>query len=689
MAIQFPANPTAGDRYSDAGVTWEWNGEGWNIVSPDLFAEWDATRTYVLGESFIWPGRLNSGASHIYQVIVGPTTPGDDPDTSPASFAQTMSATGRMRGYMDPTQQDGGVPPFVPGKIVDSDPDGVFETGDYVICSADSDQLYDTTTGTPTTGPTAIGIRLFRGDRLVINQLDRWTKLDPPERNNWGLFDANVAGGGAGLLQPVINGSKWYQVRDFVTVLYGGRYNFNTGQPDPAGELLTEGQILAYNGTDFFSTRSLENFFIGFFDPTMAGGGPDLPDPIIDGTTQYNAGEYVIASAAGAYDFDTGQPSAIAGGREVNPSDHILYDGTVWTVLSAANSPARGFMDPTKAGGQPPAPFPVVNGSANYSVDDYLFVQGAGTYNFISGTPGTGVSLVQGDKLVYTGAAWLKINVAAGLVKGQFNPTIANGGPSVDHPVVNNSIEYAAREMVIASASGWYAFGTGTPGAGVGAVWVRKGWFIFYSGTVWTALPEDGDSNWGWFDPTVVSTAFPPVTNSTTQYADGDWFNVQTTGFWDFVGGAPNPAGTQLSAGDVIRRDIANNRWQLYTAGAGGGVQTIDVTQNNHGFAANDPVKVSTTGVWAKAQADSAANLKVGTVSEVTSANTFKVMTAGLLIKPAHGLQVGVQYYLSATAAGGYSTAAPVVTNQFVQPVFIPMDANTLYIQEGEVVRRI
>jgi len=687
--ILFPIAPAVGDRHSDAARTWEWDGAKWNVVAPDFFAEYDPTRTYEVGESFVFPGSQNAGGSHVYQVIVGPTIPGTDPISDPLSFEMTLSASGRMRGYMDSTVQDGG--PLVPGPVVSGDPAGVYNLGDYVIVTTDSNQLYDTTTGSPTSGPTANGIRLFRGDRLVIDLAKQWLKLDPPERNAWGLFDSTVAGGGTGIPQPVINGSRWYLNHDLVTVNIGGRYNFNTGLPDPAGELLKQGQLLIYDGTDFTASRSIENFFTGFFDPTSPGGGPDLADPVIDGTAAYFSGEYVIGSAAGSYNFTTGLPSAAPGARLVNPSDHIIYDGANWSVLTAANSPARGFMDPTVTGGSPPAPFPIINGSTDYSADDYVFVQGAGSYNFITGLPGSGVALVQGDKLVYTGAVWLKQNIAGGMLKGQFDPTIANGGPAVDHPVLNGSIEYAARDTIYAIKSGWYVFGTGAVGPSPTATWVRKGFNYAFNGAIWQAVVPDGSTNWGWFDPTVNGggTTIPTVTNSATlAYVTDDWFTVLQPGNYNFVTGLTDPAGTALVAGDVIRFDPANTRWQIYSAGAGGGNTTIDVTQNAHGFVVGMPIYIASNGTWARAVATNAANLKTATVAEVSSANTFKAMTSGILRMPAHGLTRGAVYYLG-TGAGGYSSTAPSATNQFIQPHLTPISLDDVEVHDGATARRI
>lgn len=689
MPITPPAAPTVGQRYSAAGITWEWNGTAWVANAPDFTTEYDVTRTYETGEAFVWPGATNPGGSHIYEVVAGPTTPGQTPLTDPLLFADIMAATGRMRGYMDPTVQNGGTAPAIPGRIINGDPDDVYALGDYVIAVADSDQLYDESTGTPTTGPTAIGTRIFRGDRFVLNTLQRWNKLTPPEPTGWGLFDATQPGGGNGIPQPVINGSRWWFPYDHCIVGTGGRYNLNTGQPDPAEELLTQGQFLVYDGAVFQVTRSVEQRMIGFFDPTVAGGGVDVPDPIIDGTPNYVAGEYAIASAAGSYDFTTGLPSSIAPALQVLPSDTVYYDGLVWVVLSSQLSTVVGYMNPTQVGGQPPAPFPVINGSTNYQPFEVVVSQSAGTYNFITGQPGSGVSLVMGDRLTYsTSLTWVKDNFVSGLLKGQFMPTQNNGGPLVDFPVVNGNPSYAARATVISVGAGWYHFGTGLAGEAPGAVWVRNGENIIYSGTVWQLTPVGGTSNWGWFDASVAgggaATEFPPVTNTQAAYEEDDWFTVLADGNYNFITGQPDPLGTALKAGDVIRRDIPNARWQVYSSGAATGAQTFAVTQNAHGFAVGMPIALAANGTWARAAATGAANLKAATVVLVTSANTFLAAVSGVLRLPAHGLILGGTYYLS-TTAGGYSTASPARSGQFIQPHLAPISLDEVFIYDGSI----
>ena len=34
MAITFPSNPTVGQQFTAAGITWEWNGSSWESLPP-------------------------------------------------------------------------------------------------------------------------------------------------------------------------------------------------------------------------------------------------------------------------------------------------------------------------------------------------------------------------------------------------------------------------------------------------------------------------------------------------------------------------------------------------------------------------------------------------------------------------------------------------------------------------------
>lgn len=105
------------------------------------------------------------------------------------------------------------------------------------------------------------------------------------------------------------------------------------------------------------------------------------------------------------------------------------------------------------------------------------------------------------------------------------------------------------------------------------------------------------------------------------------------------------------------------------------------VLQNSHGFAVGDPIMVNGAGLWAKAQANAAANLKVMTVAAVADVNNFLAISEGVIARPAHGLTIAAQYFVSATVAGAYTTTPPATAGQFVQAHLVPLSANALLVQ--------
>jgi hypothetical protein len=94
------------------------------------------------------------------------------------------------------------------------------------------------------------------------------------------------------------------------------------------------------------------------------------------------------------------------------------------------------------------------------------------------------------------------------------------------------------------------------------------------------------------------------------------------------------------------------------------------ISQAAHGFAVGDWLKRS-SGSYAKAQANSAANAEVvGVVGTVTNANTFVLVTEGV-VEGLSGLTDATTYFLSPTTAGALTATNPSTVGQVSKPVFI------------------
>ena len=126
--------------------------------------------------------------------------------------------------------------------------------------------------------------------------------------------------------------------------------------------------------------------FRGFFDPTLPFGGPNASFPVVNGSTEYEAGNYLLVTGTGGFDFDTGQPSPTA--PVVTASNFIIYDSSLtWRIIGDVDTLDRGFFDPTKTGGQPPAPHQVIDGSTLFKQGEFMFAIATGDYDFFRGSP--------------------------------------------------------------------------------------------------------------------------------------------------------------------------------------------------------------------------------------------------------------------------------------------------------------
>ena len=122
-------------------------------------------------------------------------------------------------------------------------------------------------------------------------------------------------------------------------------------------------------------------------------------------------------------------------------------------------------------------------------------------------------------------------------------------------------------------------------------------------------------------------------------------------------------------------RDNSNNIVAIAGGGGTASGATTEVTQSSHGFSVKDCIRHNGTN-WVKAQANSAATLALGVVTEVADANTFTVAQSGRFELSSHGLTVGQWYYLSADTAGGLVTSEP----SFSQPLVYVESANHVFV---------
>lgn len=109
---------------------------------------------------------------------------------------------------------------------------------------------------------------------------------------------------------------------------------------------------------------------------------------------------------------------------------------------------------------------------------------------------------------------------------------------------------------------------------------------------------------------------------------------------------------------------------KIESMGAGSAEATTkSITQASHGFAVGDVLKFASS-VYAKAQADSAANAEVvGIISAVADVNTFTLTTVGY-VSGLSGLTANTTYFLSASTAGLLTATEPSTAGQISKPVF-------------------
>jgi len=102
------------------------------------------------------------------------------------------------------------------------------------------------------------------------------------------------------------------------------------------------------------------------------------------------------------------------------------------------------------------------------------------------------------------------------------------------------------------------------------------------------------------------------------------------------------------------------------------------IAQALHGFVVGNVLKFA-GGVYAKAQADTAANAEVvGMVSEIVDGGNFIISTGGY-IAGLSGLTANTVYYLSPSSAGAITATEPSTAGQISKPVFFAVSTAAGY----------
>lgn len=148
--------------------------------------------------------------------------------------------------------------------------------------------------------------------------------------------------------------------------------------------------------------------------------------------------------------------------------------------------------------------------------------------------------------------------------------------------------------------------------------------------------------------------------------AKGDIVAASAADTWVRVAVGTN--GQVLTADSSASGGVA---WDDASGGGSGDALTLDVNQSGHGLAVQDVVKLSGSGTYAKAQANSEANAEVvGIVSAVADTDNFTLTMYGL-VTGFSGLTAATVYYLDDDTAGLLTTTEPTDAGDISKPVLI------------------
>ena len=417
-----------------------------------------------------------------------------------ASPAAAVPDRVRMKGWFDPADQDGGDDVDFP--VFNNSTDYI--NGDYVISL--NDGTYNFVTGRPDT----TGTPIKEGERIQYYG-GLWGSIDQtvilPKMVGW--FDPSQDDGGPDVDEFIHNGGA-FKRNDYVVATANGFYNFATGKSSatagPAYSRIGGGQRWSYDGTNWNAVADAPTLFKGWFDPSQDDGGNRVPDSIQNTTPNYVDGSFIIAEGTGQYDFTNGTSVSAPNGTKVESGQIFRYNGSVWQLIGHQEDPnVIGFFNPTNDGGKGTVLHNIVNGTTDYRNGNYAIALSDGLYDFTTGQTDTGVAVGSpapsgtrvpgGSRIVYDGTNWSVLSAGSGLSKGFMDPTVNNGGPGVNYPIVNGTIDYNGNEFVIVEKYGRYNFATGRPetlhatepGLANGTL-LRKNDVVIYDGAVWRSI---------------------------------------------------------------------------------------------------------------------------------------------------------------------------------------------------------
>ncbi|RKZ83111.1 MAG: hypothetical protein DRQ39_09900, partial [Gammaproteobacteria bacterium] len=471
------------------------------------------------------------------------------------------NSRGRMVGWMDATKAGGG--DDCEYDVVNTDSGA--SIGDYVIVEYAG--RYNLADGRPN----AAGEYMYVGDRVIFHD-ELWVVMDADRTLMRGWFDPTIAGGGADLIEPthpIVDGNVDYERGMYVIALQDGDYDVTTGQPVPlgTGTPIQQGDRLLYTGTQWVLLDSSIDYHRGWFDPAVDCGNGIVPSCVIDNdaTGTYRNGDYVISVGEELYNFRLGQTdptNAQPDTVSVGLGDRCIYNGTTWTVVPVSDGLMKGWFNPQINGGGGLVEYTVVNSSTLYIPREYVISRWQGNYDFALGVADpSGTPVEAGDSFMFNGTTWELLIENQGLMRGWFNPTIANGFGDVPWSITDTNTAYRIGEYIIAEEEGNYDFVTGAPIAAPAGKQVNNGDIWRFTATGWELVNSDTEGlSKGWLDATAASgganVPFHPI-NGTTEYEEDEYLICLVEGDFDFTIGEPVAVGVgvRVKVGDRIRYD--------------------------------------------------------------------------------------------------------------------------------------
>lgn len=139
----------------------------------------------------------------------------------------------------------------------------------------------------------------------------------------------------------------------------------------------------------------------------------------------------------------------------------------------------------------------------------------------------------------------------------------------------------------------------------------------------------------------------------------------------------------------VIAKIIAGENISIVSTGIDSGtgdvtisanisLSRIKITQAAHLLSTGNIVKVNTNGLYKKAQADTLVNAEVvGYVDQVIDANTFYLVTQGIVTGGVPSATPGTVIYLSPDTLGGIVATEPTVTGQISKPIGVILESGS------------